>query len=63
MEALLATLEGTAQNDIMFAQGNATVAEENARLALEAIDVVNADITLAYETLTSGASIWIVLLT
>eukprot|EP00057_Strongylocentrotus_purpuratus_P033905 XP_793215.4 PREDICTED: laminin subunit beta-2 [Strongylocentrotus purpuratus] len=54
MEALLATLEGTVQNDIMFAQGNATLTEENARLAIEAIDVVNADITLAYETLTSG---------
>ncbi|XP_041481895.1 laminin subunit gamma-2-like [Lytechinus variegatus] len=54
MEALISTLDGAVQNDIMFAQGNASAAQENAQLALEAIGVVNVDLTVAYETLTSG---------
>ena len=55
-ESLLATLEGAVARNLLLAQENATLADENARLASETIDVINAQLMLAYEELTSGRS-------
>ena len=53
-ESLLATLEGAVARNLLLAQENATLADDNARLAAETVGVINAQLMLAYEELTSG---------